>query len=145
MLSIVFGDKDNVMHGPSWFRFNYQSGWFKDALVQEMIRDIDHSEFIGGDLIKSDVLGPIPPERLSGGVQTLVSIFERPDLMFNATSCGENCAKWLLRIGEEKDIVINLRYFMPFDGCDPFNIHIVNEDIIVTNMKEYTHIAVKYV
>lgn len=145
MLSIYFGDKENVLHGPSWFRFNYRPEWFEDAFVQEMLKDIDKSKFLGGELIQSDVLGPIPPERLSGGVQTLISIYENPERMFNATSCGENCAKWLLRIGEKKDVEVNLRYFMPFDGCEPFEIRVINEDKIVLNMDEYTHVAIKYV
>lgn len=145
MLSVYFGEKDNVMYGPSWFRFNYRSEWFEDALVDKMIIDIDKSRYIGGDLINSDVLGPIPPERLSGGVQTLISIYKRPDLMFNATSCGENCAKWLLEIGNIEDVSINLRYFMPFDGHEPFRIRIINDDTIVTDMHEYTHIAIKYI
>ena len=145
MLSIYFGDKENVLHGPSWFRFNYRPEWFEDAFVQEMLKDIDKSVFLGGELIQSDVLGPIPPERLSGGVQTLISIYEKPERIFNATSCGENCAKWLLKIGEKKDVEVNLRYFMPFDGCEPFEIRVLNEDKIVLNMDEYTHVAIKYV
>lgn len=145
MLSIYFGDKENVIHGPSWFRFNYRPEWFEDAFVQEMLRDIDKSEFVGGELIQSDVLGPIPPERLSGGLQTLISIYEKPELVFNATSCGENCAKWLLKIGEKQDVEVNLRYFMPFDGLDPFEIRVINEDKTVLNMDEYTHVAIKYV
>lgn len=49
------------MHGgPSWFRFNYWPEWFEDAFVQEMIMDIANSEFVAGELIQSDVLGPIP-------------------------------------------------------------------------------------
>ena len=110
-----------------------------------MLKDIDKSKFLGGELIQSDVLGPVPPERLSGGVQTLISIYENPERMFNATSCGENCAKWLLKIGEKKDVEVNLRYFMPFDGCEPFEIRVINEDKIVLNMDEYTHVAIKYV
>ena len=124
MLSIYFGEKDNVMHGPSWFKFNYNPEWFKDELVQQMIEDIDKSKVVSDQLIQSEVLGPIPPERLSGGVQTLISAYGRPDLVFNATSCGENCAKWLLKIGEVKDITVNLRYFMPFNDMEPFKIKI---------------------
>jgi len=145
MLTIVFGDKEDIMYGPSWFRFNYKPEWFEDGLVQEMLKDIDRSVYMGGELIQSEVLGPIPPERLSGGLQTLISIYNRPDLIFNATSCGENCAKWLIRIGEKEDISINLRYFMPFDGCEPFIIRIQNEDKVVYDMHEYTHLAIKYV
>ena len=145
MLSIYFGEKDNVMHGPSWFKFNYNPEWFKDELVQQMIEDIDKSKVVSDQLIQSEVLGPIPPERLSGGVQTLISAYGRPDLVFNATSCGENCAKWLLKIGEVKDITVNLRYFMPFNGMEPFKIKILNNDIIVTNMDEYTDVALDYI
>ena len=145
MLSIYFGEKDNVMHGPSWFKFNYNPEWFKDELVQQMIEDIDKSKVVSDQLIQSEVLGPIPPERLSGGVQTLISAYGRPDLVFNATSCGENCAKWLLKIGEVKDITVNLRYFMPFNDMEPFKIKILNNDIIVTNMDEYTNVALDYI
>ncbi|WP_028242860.1 DUF4869 domain-containing protein [Pseudobutyrivibrio ruminis] len=145
MLSIYFGEKDNVMHGPSWFKFNYNPEWFKDELVQQMIEDIDKSKVVSDQLIQSEVLGPIPPERLSGGVQTLISAYGRPDLVFNATSCGENCAKWLLKIGEVKDITVNLRYFMPFNDMEPFKIKILNNDVIVTNMDEYTDVALDYI
>lgn len=145
MLSIYFGEKENVMHGPSWFKFNYNPEWFKDELVQQMIEDIDKSKVVSDQLIQSEVLGPIPPERLSGGVQTLISAYGRPDLVFNATSCGENCAKWLLKIGEVKDITVNLRYFMPFNDMEPFKIKILNNDTIVTNMDEYTDVALDFI
>lgn len=145
MLSLYFGDMENVMHGPSWFRFNYRPEWFEDEFVQEMLKDVDKSKYVGGELIQSDVLGPIPPERLSGGVQTLISIYEKPELVFNATSCGENCAKWLLKIGEKQDVEVNLRYFMPFDGCESFEIRIVNEDKVISDMDEYTQVAIRYV
>ena len=81
-----------------------------------------------GLVINSPVLGPIPPERLSGGVKTLIMIYERPDLVFDATSCGQNCAKWLLEIGKIKDVTINLEYLMTFDEYKPFEILSKNEN-----------------
>ena len=46
--------------------------------------------------------------------------------IFNASTCGDNCAKWILRIAKEskKDIVINLRHVMDF-GDKPFEIKIL--------------------
>ena len=131
MLRIFFGEKEDVMHGPSWFRFNYDEEWLADPFVEEMMTDIDKSHYKGGQLIESDVLGPIPPEKLSGGLQTLICIYKRPDLVFNATSCGENCAKWLAEIGRREDITINLRYYMPFDDCNDIEIEILNDNIKV--------------
>ena len=69
MLSINFGEMDNVEYGPSWFKYNYKPEWLKDPLVQRMIKDVDNSEYVDGLVINSQVLGPIPPERLSGGVK----------------------------------------------------------------------------
>lgn len=144
MLNIYFGEMENVMHGPSWFRFNYNIEWLADPFVQRMLRDVDKSEYKGGELIESEVLGPISPERLSGGVQTLIAIYENPELVFNATSCGENCAKWLLEIGKEEDVTVNLKYLMPFDNLDPFEIMIANAEEIVTDMDEYTYTSLRY-
>ena len=39
--------------------------------------------------------------------------------IFNASVCGDNCAKWILKLGEQKDLTINLRHVMRF-GKDPF-------------------------
>ena len=72
-------------------------------------------------------------------------IYERPDLVFDATSCGGNCAKWLLEIGKRKDVTINLKYLMKFDNLEPFDIFIENENKIVNNEKDYIYTAVKYV
>lgn len=145
MLKIVFGELNNVYYGPSWFRFNYDLDWFKDAFVQEMMEDIDQSRYIDGEYIESDVLGPIAPANLSGGLMTLISIYKNPDLIFDATSCGGNCAKWLIEIGKKMDITINLKYLMRFKDLDPFDIYIVNDDMEIHTNKEYVSSAIKYV
>lgn len=144
MLNIYFGDMDNAQYGPSWFKYNYKPDWLKDEFVQEMIKGVDNSEYVDGLVINSPILGSIPPERLSGGVQTLIMIYERDDLMFDATSCGENCAKYLLEIGNRKDVTVNLEYLMMFGGLEPFKIKIVNEERIVTNLKDYVITGMKY-
>ena len=144
MLNICFGEMEDVQYGPSWFKYNYKPDWLKDPFVQKMIREIDHSEYIDGLVINSPVFGPIPPERLSGGVKTLIMIYERTDLVFNATSCGENCAGALLEIGKRKDVLVNLEYLMTFEEYAPFEIRIQNENRIVTDPEDYLITAVKY-
>ncbi len=145
MLHIYFGEMKNANYGPDWFKANYDLAWLKDQFVQTIIKDVDKSEFVDGLIINSPVLGPIPPERLSGGLQTLIMIYEKPDLIFDATSCGENCAKWLLEIGKTKDVTINLNYLMKFTNADSFEVHIENENRTITSREEYVMTAVKYV
>ena len=85
MLTIHFGEDIEAEYGPSWFKYNYDPEWLKDSFVQEMIKDVDNSEYVDGLVINSPVLGPIPPERLSGGLKTLIMIYEKPELIFDAT------------------------------------------------------------
>ena len=58
------------------------------------------------------LLGVISPTSLSGGVKTLILIDNIPEMVFNASNCGDNCAAWLLKLGKEKDVTINLRHIM---------------------------------
>lgn len=143
MLNIRFGEMENVLYGPGWFVNNYEREWLSDPLCAQMLMDVDNSKYVGGELIESDVLGPISPRELSGGVKTLISIYKNPDMVFDATSCGPNCAKWLLEIGKAEDVVVNLRYPMVFESDEPFAIHILNDDSIVTNRREYALRAIR--
>lgn len=138
MLNIIYGDleKDNYIFDPDTY-FNHQSedGWMDDDLTKEMVRDIDRSEIVSPHLVQSPFLGPIPPEKLSGGVKTLILVANDPEHIFNVSACGDNCAKWLLKIAETRDITVRLGYLMNF-GNDPFSIHIVNTDKTVNSLEE---------
>lgn len=111
---------------------------------KEMILDVDKSIVLGNAVIDSPVLGKISPTELSGGVKTLILIKNEPDKIFNASTCGDNCAKWILKIAENRDVTINLRYLMNF-GKGPFEIRILNTNQIVHDRKELVSIAGLYV
>lgn len=100
-----------------------------------MIKDIDQSEVKDARLIDSLYLGAIPTERLSRGVKALMLMKFDSDHIFNASTCGDNCAPWILKIAEEKDLTIRLGYLMDF-GHDSFEIEIVNIHKVVHTMKE---------
>ena len=108
------------------------------------MKDIDNSDVLSGECINSPVLGQIPPERLSGGVKTLLLMLNEPDKIFNASTCGDNCAKWKLEIGKQKDLTINLRHMMGFGKDTEFEIRIQNGGEVVNSMKELIPIAPRY-
>ena len=62
------------------------------------------------------------------------------DKIFNASNCGNNRASWLLKIGNEKDVTINLRHLMDF-GDGSFKLNVVNKDKIIHSMDELLEIA----
>ena len=126
MLRIYYGDLESekyIFNPDAFFNNTYEDEWITDPMSKQMIRDIDGSEVIGPILFDSPYLGPIPTERLSGGVKTLMKFDS--DHIFNASACGDNCAHWILKIGQEKDLTIRLGYLMNF-GKDRFDIEIVN-------------------
>ena len=145
MLHIRFGKIKDVVYNTSlFFKHQYDPKWLEDEEVQQMITDIDKSKVLGSHAIESPVMGIIPPTSLSGGVKTLILIKEMPEQLFNASNCGDNCAGWLLRIGEEQDVTVNLRHIMDF-GDKPFEIHVVNTNQIVRDMDSLARIAGRFV
>ena len=128
MLKIYYGDlaSDNYIFNPdAFFNNTYEDEWITDSFSVEMIKDIDKSNVIVPGVIDSPFLGTIPVERLSRGVKTLILMNNDSEHIFNASACGDNCAKWILKIAEKKDLTIRLGYLMDF-GKDNLNIEIVN-------------------
>ena len=127
MLSIYYGDLDseNFIFDPdTFFNNTYEDEWFDDELVIKMIMDVDGSKVVGPHLIESPFLGPISCEKLSGGVKTLILMLKDEEHIFNASACGDNCSKWILEIGNKKDLTVRLGYFMKFEG--DFSIRVAN-------------------
>ena len=143
MLRIYFGDLDSkqyIFNPDSFFNNTYEDEWITDPLSVDMIRDVDGSEVIGSRVIDSPYLGSIPTERLSGGVKTLILMAHDREHIFNASACGDNCAKWILIIAqmldaEGEDLEIRLGYLMDFTD-EPFEIMIENLGIVAHNRKE---------
>lgn len=75
--------------------------WITKPLSREMIQAVDKSEVIDERAILSPIFGYISPTRLSGGVKTLILIDNDPAHVFDVTNCGDNCAKWLLKIADK--------------------------------------------
>ena len=139
--NIFYGDMPQAIYNTAvYFKNVYEEEWITQPLVKEMILDVDKSVVLDGGVIDSPVMGKIPPVSLSGGVKTLILIANEPDKVFNASTCGDNCAKWLLKMGNDRDITINLRHIMDF-GDGEFCIKILNSGQIVHNMKELVPIA----
>jgi len=145
MLRIFFGDMPDAIYNTEvYFKNMYDEDWFMDDFAKKVIKKVDKSEVIDVSAIKSPVLGIIPPTSLSGGVKTLLLIKNCPDKVFNASTCCDKCAKFILELAKERDITINLRHIMDF-GKSKFSAKVINDGTIVTNMHEMLSSAAKYV
>ena len=146
MLRIYLGNMDeSIYHPPTYFDNRYEDQWITEPLSVAMIKDVDESDVVSARLIDSPVLGPISPKELSGGVKTLMLMaFDETGQVFNASACGDNCAKWILEIGKKKDLTINLRHIMEF-GAGEYEAVILNTGQIIHDMGEFVDIAGEYV
>lgn len=146
MLNIFYGEMPESIYNTSvYFDNTYYDGWLNDDFARKMIKDIDKAEVLSGQAVNSKALGVIPVTKISGGLKTLILIYNQPEKIFNASTCGDNCAKWILEIAKKskKDITINLRHIMDF-GDGQFEIRILNNDTIVHNMGELVQYAGKF-
>lgn len=144
-INIVFGDyyKNTIYNTNMYFNNTYDNIWLEDELIKQAIKDVDKSNVINSESIFSPILGTIPPSRLSGGVKTLILIYNNPDKIFNASACGDNCSKWIYRFSKEKDFMINLYHAMNFRVRN-FKAYIVNSDTIINSMEELYIAADQY-
>lgn len=145
MLNIFYGKMPEAIFNTAvYFKNVYEDSWITDPFSKKMILDVDKSIVLGKAVIDSPVLGKIAPTALSGGVKTLILIKNEPQTIFNASTCGDNCAKWILEIAKQQEVTINLRHLMDF-GTGPFEIRILNTGQIVHSRKELVPIAGLYV
>ena len=136
MLKIwYYAGAEYMKDAPSYFDNVYEDEWIEDAFVKEMIQDVDHSTVVSAHVIESPILGAITPRELSGGVKVLILMLKDDSFVYNLTNCGNNCAKWVLKIAEKKDLTVYLQYMIRFEG--EFEIQIMNTGKIVRNRAEY--------
>lgn len=136
MLNIYFGDMPESIYNTNvYFNNTYKDRWITTPFSKEVIKAVDQSEVIDEKTILSPVFGNMSPKKLSGGVKTILLIAYDKTKIFNASTCGDNCAAWILKMAEKRKIVINLRHLMDFGKCE-FKIKVLNTGKIVKNMGE---------
>ena len=131
-----FGDYPEAIYNTNvYFDNTYKDKWITKSISKEIIKDVDKSEVLDEKTILSPIFGNMSPKKLSGGTKTLLLIDNDSKNVFNASTCGDNCAKWILKIAQDRKVVINLRHLMDF-GKDEFKIKVINTGKIVKNMSE---------
>lgn len=136
MLNIRYGENSDAVYDTNvYFNNTYKDSWITKPLSKEIINSVDRSIVIDEKTIESPIFGRMSPKKLSGGVKTLLLIANDKNHVFNASTCGDNCAEWILKIAEDRKVEINLHHLMDF-GDDEFKIKVLNTGKIVKNMAE---------
>ncbi len=73
----------------------------------------------------------------------LLMAFDESGRIFNASACGDNCAKWIIELGRKKDLTINLHHVMDFSSVPVFETVMLNTGTIIHGYGEYLEEALK--
>lgn len=125
-----------------WFDNRGGRKYITGDIERQMIRDIDNTEVVSENLLISPILGPIPPDYLSGSVKTLILVKNDQEHIFNGSFMGNICCEWLQRLGEMQDITFRLGYTMKFK--EPLAVRILNNNKIYTTFEEYAFDSGKF-
>lgn len=145
MLKIWIGpDSPNLIENPVAYYDAYKNNtWLNNEYAKRAIKGIDKSEHIKDEFIESPVLGAIPSMLLSGGVKTLLVLYNVDDINLYCTTCGNNCVPYLMDLvnikeSQNKDVTITLCHIMKFP--DKFNAIIMNTGTAVHSFEEFLNI-----
>ena len=126
MLKIFFGKHpDEIYNTDVYYRNQYDKMWVMDSFAKKIIADIDDSTVIAPDVIQNDIFGSFNSTELSTGVKTILLIKNQPNRIFNISNCGDNCAKYILELAENRDIKVTLHHIMNFGSS--FSLKVIND------------------
>jgi hypothetical protein len=141
MLHVWFGFcRKEIRDVDTLFDSIYELEWFKDPLVQEMIVDVDDSEYRGGNVVYDYLGEAMPFEGLSGGLKTLIMLYKIPNMLIDGNVMGDNCGPWLVKIGKKVECYITLGYDLMFGSItsyEPFECEIINLNFITKTFVDY--------
>lgn len=130
----------------TYFNIMKEKSWFNDKFNQEMIKDIDNGTVVLKDFaLENSIIGGMSPDKLSGGVKTVILMKEFPNEVFDITNCGENCFKWIFKVCENEDRIAVLKYFPEISFLNPFKVEILNPGEIATNTDELSEKTMDYI
>lgn len=150
MLKIHFGSLKSEIKSPSGiFMLEQEADWFDDPFVLEMVQDVDNLRLITHREFEHPVFGLCGTQDISGGLKNLILAYKL-NRIIDATYCGDNCAKWIMKIAEMKDLHITLSHVMNFKrGQDesgiPFKCYITNNHKYIDNVRDYGTEALKFI
>lgn len=114
--------------------FNKYTAGRLDERAKDIIKEIDHSNWIGGYSITSRFDGTILNiDKLSTGCKTVLNVLYNPDKIFDIRECGDNALDVLYALNDGK---IYCDYPLISFDMDKVTVREKNEDRIIVSYDE---------
>lgn len=147
MLSIFWGvTEDCYYYIDREFKSAFELEWFQDKEVLEIIKDIDKCTFNGShcvDCIDNTITFPI--DGLSTGSKGLILLLklDYDEIRIWGTAFGDNCSPWLLKLAENKNIILELEHFLKLPK-DIFKAYSCHQKRMFTDYEDYVDEVLEY-
>lgn len=145
MLKIYVGrPEDELYDVGGYFDHILDDSIVQDEFSKRVIAEIDKSEVLGNDAIKSPVLGIISRKRISGGSKAVI-VVRNTDEHISLTAMGDNCFGMLQEAADlrEKegsgDILVYTDILRPLFKYGIRKFLLVNTNKIITNMQQWVY------
>lgn len=112
----------------------FEREWLKDEMVVRIIKEIDKTDVVRGNILESPVLGEISYRELSSGCKGLILQYFT-NLKISGDRFGDNCFPIMLELAETKDIEIALSHLPKLK--EPFQLEFIQSNKIVDNYYDY--------
>lgn len=140
MLKIYFGNmKDAILSGDGYFDSIVDTKIIVTPIGREIIKSIDKGDVVSENNIIIPVYGGIPPERLSGGTKSLLSLASDNRIILDLACMGNNCFSSLSKVVElsKEDITVCSDSLRPLYNCGyKGNIFVINTKVVVSNQND---------
>lgn len=114
-----------------------EPSWLNDDISRQIIKYIDGATAVKDYYIEDKHGRAIPPQFLSGGSKGLILI-HKTNYITNLTKFGNNCAYWLMKLAEEKDVVCKCSNpYWEFDDVEKIEAICLNDGRLITNILEW--------
>lgn len=74
---------------------------------------------------------------ISGGSKQLIMMYNEQKIIYCGNNLGDNCWSLLLELSKTHDLAIDLSYYPKFEWVDNIPIHIINNNKIIDNFKDF--------
>jgi len=123
--------------------------YIADDFCRDFIKDIDNTEVVDENIVHNASLGNFLPRLLSSGAHGLLLLYASDKYFAYSSQFGENCIKWLHKLGKIKDVHIVIDYDLVSDSMemeDEFNAIVVDDGYVMHTYEDYfeTVLSFKY-
>lgn len=134
-----------IQDSDAMFRAEFDIENLVHPMCKEIVKYIDNSEVLYPGVIKSPVLGYIPPEKLSGGCKHVLLAWQGDYLLYSPRM-GDNCIEPLLWVVKDKDVYLRCTtlFLAEPEQYATKLFFSVEENRVIEDMADYTQLQYKY-